>query len=94
MITEYINTLRGKTYKLLPIYEENPDNLKVYAKNLAIELTGATYTFPQLKTETHYIDILNIVNFIAENELDHGTCKKQVFKCHDLLNKIVVFEEE
>lgn len=92
MIQEYIQSLFGKIYKMLPIFEENKEALPIYAKSLAIELIGATFTFPVLKTEKHYIDIINIVNYIAENDIDHFTCKKQVFKCRDLVGKIWVEE--
>ena len=93
MISEYINSLRGKTYKLLPIYEEHYDALKSYAKSLSIEMVGATYIFPDLRKEPNYIAILNIVSYMSENELDHSTCRQQVFKCQELIKRIFIEEE-
>lgn len=96
MIDKYLESLHGKVHKMLYIFEENEADLHIYAKNLAIEIIGATITFPDLKTEKHYIDILNIVNFFAENTCNHNTCYKQVLKCHDLIDRIWTeeFDEE
>lgn len=94
MITEFLYSLKGKTFKILPIYEENVDDFSVYVKNLKIELVGATLTFPALKYNNHYIDILNIINYLSENTVDHETCKRQVFKCRDLIDRIKFEEAE
>lgn len=88
MIEQYIESLKGKTYKMLPIFEEDYPSFQIYAQGLAIELIGATITFPRLKTEKHFIDIINIVNYFARHEIDHKTCQKQVFKCLDLIERI------
>lgn len=88
MIQKYINSLYGKTYKILPIYEEKPEDIKIYAHGLAVEMLGATSTFPALQEEKYYIDIINIINFFANNDCDHFTCRKQIFRCRDLLNKL------
>lgn len=88
MIQKYINSLYGKTYKILPIYEEKNEDVKIYAKSLAIEMLGATSTFPSLKMEKYYIELINIINFFANNDCDHFTCRKQIFRCRDLLNKL------
>ena len=88
MIEQYLEALKGKIYKLLPIYEEDKPSFQIYAKSLVIELTGATITFPVLKSEKHFIDILNIVNYFAEYDVNYYTCKKQVFKCLDLVGHI------
>jgi len=88
MIEKYIEILHGKIHKMLYIYEETPASFPIYAKNLAIEIKGAIVTFPKLKTERSYIDILNIVNFFVENECNHDVLWKQILRCHDLLDRI------
>jgi hypothetical protein len=88
MIMRYLEALKGKIYKLLPIYEEDKPSFKIYAKSLLIELKGATLTFPFLNTEKHFIDIINIVNYFTEYDVSYYECKKQVFKCLDLAQHI------
>ena len=88
MMMRYLNALKGKIYKLLPIYEEDRDSFQIYAKSLLIELKGATLTFSVLKTEKHFIDIINIVNYFTEYNVSYYECKKQVFKCLDLASHI------
>ena len=95
MITDFLYTLHSKTFKILPLYEtSSAEDYMIYVNNLKIELAGAMLTFPQLKYNNHYIDILNIINYLSQNIVDHETCKRQGIKCRDLIKKIEAEAEE
>ena len=49
MVDVYLEALKGKIFKILPVYEENPDNSRRYVKLLNCELMGVVGLFPVLK---------------------------------------------
>ena len=86
----FIKSLTGKIYKILPMKEDELKgktvHLNEYINSLSIEIIGATKTFPELVNEDGYISIINIINFMNNNEFDFKICKREVFKMLNYLN--------
>ena len=77
----YFHFLIGRTYKILPMKEENCETLKSYLEGYQRELLGSQHLFELLVKEPMFISILNTIQFLIAEEYSIETCKKEVFKC-------------
>jgi hypothetical protein len=85
----FLDGMTGKVFKILPMYESQikgeKNHLSDYIDSLVIEMTGSCVTFPELRESAHYIAIINILNYLLNNEFDINTCRREVFKSIDLV---------
>lgn len=84
----YFEFLIDKTYKILPLKEENSNTLKSYLESFLRELIGNKDLIEMLVDEPHFITVLNTMQFLISEEYSVGICKKEVFKCIKILEKI------
>lgn len=85
----YLNSLIGAVYKILPMYENHDDNLQEYLDSLCIQLLGGLENFNELRLNSKYLSIINIIQYFRTHEYDKKTCKREVLKCTNLLNKMI-----
>lgn len=89
MVDVYLEALKGKIFKILPVYEENPDNSRRYVKLLNCELMGVVGLFPVLKEKIDFIDIMSIVSFLAtDNSYELPTLKQLVFTAIECVKRL------
>ena len=92
MKKKFLDSLEGRIFKILPLYEQKMRGEESYVEvcldSLRIELTGAISTFEELGENPDYISILNTVNYLAENDVTTVVCKREVFKMLDRLKRI------
>lgn len=89
MLDTYLQALIGRIFKILPIYEENPDNSRSYTKLLHCELIGVTNVFYELKDKMDFIDAMSIVSFLANDDsYDLPTLRQLVFTAIDCVKKL------
>ena len=84
----YFNFLINKTYKILPLKEENSDTLKSYLESYQRELIGNMDLVPLLVNEPKFITVLNTIQFLISEEYSDKVCKREVFKCIRILEEI------
>lgn len=84
----YFDFLINKTYKILPMKEENSLTLKSYLESYQRELIGNKELIDVLVDEPQFITVLNIIQFLISEEYTNEVCKKEVFKCIRILQKI------
>ena len=84
----YFQFLIGKTYKILPMKEENCETLNSYLESYQRELIGNQSLFTTLVDEPMFISILNSIQFLIVETYSDDVCKKEVFKCISLFKKI------
>ena len=84
----YFDFLINKTYKILPMKEENSLTLKSYLESYQRELIGNKELVGVLVDEPQFITVLNIIQFLISEEYTNEVCKKEVFKCIRILQKI------
>lgn len=84
----YFQSLIGKTYKIIPMKEQNCKTLKPYLKNYQRELIGHQYIFTVLVDEPMFISILNSIQYLISESYSADTCAKEAFKCIRLIKKI------
>lgn len=84
----YFNFLINKTYKILPMKEENSLTLQSYLESYLRELIGNKTLINALIDEPKFISILNSMEYLISEEYSVDTCKKEVFKCIHMLEEI------
>ena len=84
----YFKYLINKTYKILPLKEENSSTLKAYLESYLRELIGSKELINILVNEPDFINLLNSMQFLISEEYSIETCKKEVFKCIHILKNI------
>ena len=84
----FINNLSKSIFKILPLKEEGNKGVDEYIESLLIQMNGALITYPALKHNENYISILNIINYFSNNEFSIKQCKREVFKCLNILDTI------
>lgn len=84
----YFNFLINKTYKILPLKEENSETLKAYLESFLRELIGNKDLVPILVNEPKFITLLNTMQYLASEEYTVSECRKEVFKCINILKEV------
>lgn len=91
MVEIQIKHLINKVFKILPLVEEENENVKDYINSVVIQIKGAKETskefFKDPKNEEKLTDILNSINYLKTNDFTVEECKKEVFKCISILEK-------
>lgn len=87
-----INHLINKIYKILPLSEEENENVKDYIDGVLVQIKGSFetskdfFSIPQNKEKL--VDILNSVNYLYKHDYTLTQCKREVFKCISTLDRI------
>lgn len=84
----YFNFLIGRVWKILPMWEENNKDLQSYMEGLQRELIGNMNLVEELKYDGYFITLLNKLEYLINEEYTHDICRKEVFECIDIVEKI------
>lgn len=77
----YTNKLINKLYKIIPLKEGNCPTVDKYISGLLMELSGYKSFIIYLNYDARILSIINTLEFIKNNELDHDTYRDLIFKC-------------
>lgn len=77
----YMKSLIGKTYKILPMKEENSPTLKSYINSYIVELIGFKNLVSFLCADQQFLTLITTLVYLATEDYDKHLCKKEVFKC-------------
>ena len=84
----YLKTMIGAVYKILPMYDNCDKTLHDYLDGLYVQLVGASEFYEELKHNQRYYSIINIIQYFRTNEFNKKTCKREVLKCTNILDKL------
>lgn len=84
----YFKFLINKTYKILPLKEENSDTLTSYLESYLRELIGNKDLITILINEPKFITVLNTMQFLISENYSVKVCRKEIFKCIHILEEI------
>ncbi len=87
-IKAYLKALINKTYKILPMKEENSSTLKLYIEGFVRELTGFMNLFDFLIEDQQFMTLITTLVYLASEDYDNLICKKEVFKCIHIVEHI------
>lgn len=84
----FLNNMVGKIFKILPLKEENNLGFNDYVDSILVQLVGATKTFEELENNQDFLTVINIIQYINNNKCSNKQCKREVFKCLDIIQKM------
>jgi len=84
----YFEFLINKTYKILPLKEEDSTTLQSYLESYLRELVGNKDLVDILVDEPQFITVLNTLQYLISEKYSVAICKKEVFKCIRILDSI------
>lgn len=84
----YLKFLVGKVWKILPMSEEDNQNLKLYMEGLQRELIGNMNLIEDLKYDGYFITLLNKIEYLINEDCEHEIRRKEVFECITTIEKI------
>ncbi len=89
LLVNYLKSSINSLYKILPLKEENNEDLVIYMSSLRINFIGIQYNYPQLKYNADFLSVINILSYLINNDFDIKICKREVFKSIRLIQKII-----
>lgn len=84
----FLKTMIGSVYKILPMYDDNDKTLPDHIDSLYVQLVGGFEYYEELKCNQQYHSIINIIQYFRKHEFDKKTCKREVLKCTNILDKL------
>ena len=79
----------GKTYKILPMTEEECETVDVYVSSLLKEIIGNYKLLDDLKYEGEFLSLIGTLQSLEKNNMDLDECKQDVFKAIDIIKKMI-----
>lgn len=84
----FLINMINSIYKVLVLKDTDDSNLQIYLDSLCIQLLGGLETFSELKSNQKYISVVNIIQYLRTNEFDKKTCKREILKSTNILDKL------
>jgi hypothetical protein len=84
----YFNFLIGRIFKVLPLSEEENQNIINYMESLQRELIGNLNLVEELKCEGYFILLLNKIEYLINEKYTHDTLRKEIFECISCVEKL------
>ena len=88
-IQVYLQSLTGKIFKILPMFENEDETLNTYMAHLVAELSGGSFSFPELSSDAGYISLFNGVNYILHHDCSVKQCKREVFNMLSVVDVLI-----
>lgn len=88
LFESYLDSLVGRFYKIMPMYEDNDPTLKSYLEGLCRELSGSKSLILALNNNPYFIQLISTIQYFIDNDFDKKICKKEVMKCIDISKKL------
>jgi hypothetical protein len=84
----YFSLIVSKIYKILPLKEEFSETYKEYIDSLQSELLGNKELIWFLREDSSYLSIIATMQYLINEDYTAKKCKKEVFKCIKIIEKI------
>lgn len=88
MVSNYLNALVNRFYKILPIKESGEDTLRRYLESLQREMLGLCDLMEFVHSDDRYLTLLAIVQYFIDNDTDVATVRTDVFRAISLIKKL------
>lgn len=89
-LKNYLDSLVGKLYKILPIRENSPETFPTYARGLRDELSGFSGLVDAIGHDPSYVTMLSLLqNFTDAAECPVGDVKREVFGMISTCKKLI-----
>lgn len=88
MLDNYLNSLVNKFFKILPIKESGEPSLNEFMRSLQAELIGSKQLIERLSSDSMYMSLISILQYMIDNECDTPVVKREVFKAISICKKL------
>ena len=88
MVSNYMNALVNRFYKILPIKESGEDTLTRYLESLQREMIGLRDLITFIKDDDRYLTLLAMAQYFIDHDADVATVRTDVFRAISILKKL------
>lgn len=88
LISNYLESLIDRFYKILPMKENCEQTLPRYMESLLRELIGFDKLVSFISYDDRYLTLLSIVQYLIDNDVDVDIVRTDVFRAINILKKI------
>lgn len=88
VVHNYLKSLIGQFFKILPIKESGEPSLNKYIESLQREMMGCESLITTLKHDGSYLSLLSILQHLIESDCSVEIVKCEVFKAISILKKL------
>lgn len=92
MIFNYLETLKNRLFKIIPLFEENNEGIYKYIDSLLFELCGMIYVVEGFKDNGIFLSLIATLESLYDeslaSEYDIPLIRREVFKCLSIIGKL------
>jgi hypothetical protein len=88
LLDNYFDLLINKLFKVIPMKENNSNTLNEYLRSLRIEILGYISLSELFNNDAKFLSIVNTIEYLSNNEINEKICKREIFKCISIIEKI------
>lgn len=92
MVFSYLETLKNRLFKIIPLFEENNEGIYKYIDSLLFELSGMLYVVEGFKNNSMFLSIIATLESLLDESLaceyDLSLIRREIFKCLNIVEKL------
>jgi hypothetical protein len=92
MIFSYLETLKNRLFKIIPLFEENNEGIYKYIDSLLFELGGMIYVVKELKNNSMFLSLIATLESLLDESLageyNIPLVRREVFRCLNIVEKL------
>lgn len=88
MVSQYLESLVGRFYKILPLKEDGEPSLVKYMESLQREMLGCTWIFPEIKYDELFLSLISTLQYLINIDCEVEIVKCEVFKAIGICKKL------
>ena len=88
-VEQYVKSLVGQFYKILPIKESGSKSFSKYVKSFQRELIGCKSLVCAFNNDGQFLSLLSILQYLSDNDnCETAIVRVEVFKAIDICKKL------
>lgn len=92
MFFSYLETLKNRLFKIIPLFEENNEGIYKYIDSLLFELGGMIYVVKELKNNSMFLSLIATLESLLDESLageyNISLVRREVFRCLNIVEKL------
>ena len=89
LMSNYIQSLVNRFFKILPIREQEDDSLSTYIRSFQMELLGCQNLICAFQNDAMFLTLLSILQYLSDNpECSVKLVRREVFHAISICNKL------
>lgn len=89
MLNNYLYSLVGRFFKILPIREEESETLVPYMESLLVELLGCSELILNIRFDARFLSLVGTLQYLIDNPNETvDVYKREVFNSISICNKL------